>query len=206
MDLINKFHSVRDAFWRLPSPAKLVLGVVLGSAALILITVVLRLAIWWGSAGQATARLEPRIAQTLGFLDARQEIASALETRTNLLTSLALADSGGSGRGGALLQQEIRKLAASNGLTIIGSEVQEPEPLEDVAKLRVNVKAKGLPENVARFFQSLSGYRPLLFVSNFSINPNQRQLNILRSPGRETYDNALSIQLDVYAYQLGDME
>ena len=206
MDLISKFHSVRAAFWRLPSPAKLVLGVVLGSAALILITVVLRLAIWWGSAGQATARLEPRIAQTLGFLDARQEIASALETRTNLLTSLALADSGGSGRGGALLQQEIRKLAASNGLTIIGSEVQEPEPLEDVAKLRVNVKAKGLPENVARFFQSLSGYRPLLFVSNFSINPNQRQLNILRSPGREAYDNALSIQLDVYAYQLGDME
>ena len=206
MDLIVKFHSVRDAFWRLPSPARLVLGVVLGSAALVLITVVLRLAIWWGSAGQATARLEPRIAQTLGFLDARQEIVRALETRTNLLTSLALADSGGSGRGGALLQQEIRKLAASNGLTIIGSEVQEPEPLEDVAKLRVNVKAKGLPENVARFFQSLSGYRPLLFVSNFSINPNQRQLNILRSPGRETYDNALSIQLDVYAYQLGDME
>ena len=206
MDLINKFHSVRDAFWRLPSPAKLVLGVALGSAALILIAVVLRLAIWWGSAGQAAAKLEPRIAQTLGFLDARQEIARALEARTNLLTSLALADSGGSGRGGALLQQEIRKLAASNGLTIIGSEVQEPEPLEDVAKLRANVKAKGLPENVARFFQSLSGYRPLLFVSNFSINPNQRQLNILRSPGRETYDNALSIQLDVYAYQLGDME
>jgi len=206
MDLINKFHSVRDAFWRLPSPAKLVLGVALGSAALILIAVVLRLAIWWGSAGQAAAKLEPRIAQTLGFLDARQEIARALEARTNLLTSLALADSGGSGRGGALLQQEIRKLAASNGLTIIGSEVQEPEPLEDVAKLRVNVKAKGLPENVARFFQSLSGYRPLLFVSNFSINPNQRQLNILRSPGREAYDNALSIQLDVYAYQLGDME
>ena len=206
MDLISKFHSVRDAFWRLPSPAKLVLGVVLGSAALVLITVVLRLAIWWGSAGQATARLEPRIAQTLGFLDARQEIVRALETRTNLLTSLALADSGGSGRGGALLQQEIRKLAASNGLTIIGSEVQEPEPLEDVAKLRVNVKAKGLPENVARFFQSLSGYRPLLFVSNLSINPNQRQLNTLRSPGRETYDNALSIQLDIYAYQLGDME
>lgn len=206
MDLIERFHAVRDAFWRLPSPAKLVLGVALGSVALILLTVVLRLAIWWGSAGQATARMEPRIAQMLGFLNARQEIARALESRTNLLTSLALADSGGSGRGGALLQQEIRKLAANNGLTIIGSEVQEPEILEDVDKLRVNVKATGLPENVARFFQSLNAYRPFLFVSTFSINPRQRQLNTLRSPGRETYDNALSIQLDVYAYQLGDME
>lgn len=206
MDLIERFHSVRDAFWRLPSPAKLVLGVALGSAALILLTVVLRLAIWWGSAGQATAKMEPRIAQMLGFLNARQEIARALEARTNVLTNLALADSGGSGRGGALLQQEIRKLAANNGLTIIGSEVQEPEILEDVDKLRVNVKATGLPENVARFFQSLNAYRPFLFISTFSINPRQRQLNTLRSPGRETYDNALSIQLDVYAYQLGDME
>lgn len=205
MDLIERFHSVRDAFWRLPSPAKLVLGVALGSAALILLTVVLRLAIWWGSAGQATAKMEPRIAQMLGFLNARQEIARALESRTNVLTNLALADSGGSGRGGALLQQEIRKLAANNGLTIIGSEVQEPEILEDVDKLRVNVKATGLPENVARFFQSLNAYRPFLFISTFSINPRQRQLNTLRSPG-VIYDNALSIQLDVYAYQLGDME
>jgi hypothetical protein len=205
MDLIERFHSVRDAFWRLPSPAKLVLGVALGSAALILLTVVLRLAIWWGSAGQATAKMEPRIAQMLGFLNARQEIARALESRTDVLTNLALADSGGSGRGGALLQQEIRKLAANNGLTIIGSEVQEPEILEDVDKLRVNVKATGLPENVARFFQSLNAYRPFLFISTFSINPRQRQLNTLRSPG-VIYDNALSIQLDVYAYQLGDME
>jgi Tfp pilus assembly protein PilO len=137
------------------------------------------------------------------MLDRRS--ARALESRTNVLTNLALADSGGSGRGGALLQQEIRKLAANNGLTIIGSEVQEPEILEDVDKLRVNVKATGLPENVARFFQSLNAYRPFLFISTFSINPRQRQLNTLRSPG-VIYDNALSIQLDVYAYQLGDME
>ena len=206
MDLIERFQSVRDAFWGLPSPARLVLGVVLGLTALILLAVVLRLAIWWGSAGQATARLEPRIAQMLGFLNARQEISNALEARTNLLTSLAIADSGDSGRGGALLQQEIRKLAASNGLTIIGSEVQEPELLEDVDKLRVNVRARGLPENVARFFQSLSAYRPFLFVSTLSINPNRRQLNTVRSPERETYDNTLSIQLDIYAYQLGDMK
>lgn len=206
MDLIERFQSVRDAFWGLPSPARLVLGVVLGSTALILLAVVLRLAIWWGSAGQATARLEPRIAQMLGFLNARQEISNALEARTNLLTSLAIADSGDSGRGGALLQQEIRKLAASNGLTIIGSEVQEPELLEDVDKLRVNVRARGLPENVAKFFQSLSAYRPFLFVSTLSINPNRRQLNTVRSPERETYDNTLSIQLDIYAYQLGDMK
>jgi len=142
----------------------------------------------------------------LGFLNARQEISNALESRTNLLTSLALADSGDSGRGGALLQQEIRKLAADNGLTIIGSEVQEPELLEDVDKLRVNVRAKGLPGNVAKFFQSLSAYRPFLFVSTFSINPNRRQLNTVRSPERETYDNTLSIQLDIYAYQLGGMK
>ena len=206
MNLMAKFYSVRDAFWRLPLPAKIVLGATLGSSVLILFAFVLRLALWWGSTGQATARLEPRIAQMLGFLNAREEIAGALEARTEVLTEAAFLDSGDSGRGGALLQQEIRKLAASNALTIIGSEVREPELLEDLAKLRVNVKVAGLPENVTRFFQSLNAYRPFLFVATLSINPQQRQLNILRSQARETYDNTLLMQLDVYAYQLGGME
>ena len=205
MDLMGKFYSARDAFWRLPSPAKIVIGVSIGSAALILVTVILRLALWWGSSGQATVKLEPRIAQMLGYLNAREEIAGALEARSEVLASAAFLDSGDSGRGGALLQQEIRKLAASSALTVIGSEVREPELLEDLAMLRVNVKVAGLPENVTQFFQSLNAYRPFLFVSTLSINPQQRQLNILRS-GRETYDNTLLLQLDVYAYQLGGME
>ena len=96
--------------------------------------------------------------------------------------------------------------AASSALTVIGSEVREPELLEDLAMLRVNVKVAGLPENVTQFFQSLNAYRPFLFVSTLSINPQQRQLNSLRSPARETYDNTLLLQLDVYAYQLGGME
>ena len=205
MDLMGKFYSARDAFWRLPLPAKIVIGVSIGSAALVLLTVILRLALWWGSSGQATAKLEPRIAQMLGYLNAREEIAGALEARSEVLASAAFLDSGDSGRGGALLQQEIRKLAASSALTVIGSEVREPELLEDLAMLRVNVKVAGLPENVTRFFQSLNAYRPFLFISTLSINPQQRQLNVLRS-GRETYDNTLLLQLDVYAYQLGGME
>lgn len=206
MDLMQKFYSVRDAFLPLPLPAKIVIGVSIGSVALILLAVILRLAFWWGSSGQATARLEPRIAQMLGFMSAREEIAGALEARSEVLASAAFLDSGDSGRGGALLQQEIRKLAASNALTVIGSEVREPELLEDLAKLRVNVKVAGLPENVIRFFQSLNAYRPFLFASTLSVNPQQRQLNVLRAPGRETYDNTLLLQLDVYAYQLGSME
>jgi hypothetical protein len=136
MDLMEKFYSVRDAFWRLPLPAKIVIGVSIGSAALILVTVILRLALWWGSSGQATVKLEPRIAQMLGYLNAREEIAGALEARSEVLASAAFLDSGDSGRGGALLQQEIRKLAASSALTVIGSEVREPELLEDLAMLR----------------------------------------------------------------------
>lgn len=139
-------------------------------------------------------------------MNARDEIVEALEARSEVLANAAFLDSGDSGRGGALLQQEIRELADSNALTIIGSEVREPELLEDLAKLRVNFKVAGLPENVTRFFQSLNAYRPFLFVSTVSINPQQRQLNVLRAPGRESYDNTLLLQLDVYAYQLGSME
>ena len=206
MSLSERWSTVKDAFVRMPVPARAVLGAISASLVLALLIVFMRLMFWWASSGQATAKLEPRIAQTLGFLEAKEEIARSLASRTTMLAEVAFRDSGGSGRGGALLQQEIRKLAASSGLTVIGSEVQEPELLEDAARLRVNVKTSGLPGSVIRFLQSLDAYRPFLFVSSVSINPQQRQLNVLRSPGRETYDNTLLVELDVYAYQLGSME
>ena len=159
---------------------------------------------WWGSSGQISARLEPRIGQTLGFLEAEEQVAQSLAERNGILEQLAFKNTGDSGRGGALLQQEIRKLSAQNDLTVIGSEVQEPEALDDLLKLKVNVRVAGHPANVIRFFQSLSVYRPVLFVSGLSINPQQRQLISARSRNREQYDNTLIVQLDVYAYQMGE--
>jgi len=200
----SKLTDLRDSFLSFPVPARVMLGTILGAITLITLVVVFRLLFWWGSSGQISARLEPRIGQTLGFLEAEAQVAQALGERNALLEQLAFPNTGDSGRGGALLQQEIRKLSAQNDLTVIGSEVQEPEVLENLQKLKVNVRVAGHPTNVTRFFQSLNAFRPALFVSGLSINPQQRQLVAARSRNREQYDNTLIVQLDVYAYQMGE--
>jgi hypothetical protein len=204
MNWAGKITDLRDAFLRFPVPARVMLGSIIGTVVLFTLIVVFRLLFWWGSSGQISARLEPRIGQTLGFLEAEEQVAQSLAERNGILEQLAFKNTGDSGRGGALLQQEIRKLSAQHDLTVIGSEVQEPEALDDLLKLKVNVRVAGHPANVTRFFQSLSVYRPALFVSGLSINPQQRQLISARSRNREQYDNTLIVQLDVYAYQMGE--
>ena len=204
MDMISRLTPIKAQLLSFPMPARLVLAGLVGTVALAILVIVFRLLFWWGSSGQISARLEPRIGQTLGYLEAEDQVKEALAERNQLLGQLAFQNTGDSGRGGALLQQEIRKLSAQNDLTVIGSEVQEPEELEDLLRLKVNMRVAGAPPNVVRFLQALSHYRPFLFVSTISINPKQRQLITLRSPGREQYDNTLILQLDVYAYQLGE--
>ena len=203
MNWAGKIIDLRDDFLGFPGPARVILAAIIGAVGLIMVVVFFRLLFWWGSSVQISARLEPRIGQTLGFLEAEEQVAQALGERNGMLEQLAFPNTGDSGRGGALLQQEIRKLSAQNDLTVIGSEVQEPETLEDLLKLKVNVRVAGHPTNVTRFFQSLSAFRPVLFVSGLSINPQQRQFVAARSRNREQYDNTLIVQLDVYAYQVG---
>ena len=203
MNWAGKIIDLRDDFLGFPGPARAILAAIIGAVGLIMVVVLFRLLFWWGSSVQISTRLEPRIGQTLGFLEAEEQVAQALGERNGMLEQLAFPNTGDSGRGGALLQQEIRRLSAQNDLTVIGSEVQEPETLEDLLKLKVNVRVAGHPANVTRFFQSLSAFRPVLFVSGLSINPQQRQLVAARSRNREQYDNTLIVQLDVYAYQVG---
>ena len=200
----SKFIDLGDGFLRFPVPARVMLVAILGGIGLLTLVVVFRLLFWWGSSIQTSTTLEPRIGRTLGFLKAEEQVAQALGERNGMLEQLAFPNTGDSGRGGALLQQEIRRLSAQNDLTVIGSEVQEPETLEDLLKLKVNVRVAGHPANVTRFFQSLSAFRPVLFVSGLSINPQQRQLVAARSRNREQYDNTLIVQLDVHAYQMGE--
>ena len=206
MELSTKFMQLQNGFLRVPIRARWVLVATVGTVLLITLIFVFRLLLWWGSSSQMSARLEPRIGRTLGFLEAQTQVSQALNERNAILADMAFQNTGESGRGGALLQQEIRKLLAQNDLTVIGSEVQEPALLDDLLKLKVNVRVAGYPANVTRFLQSLADYRPFLFVSGMNISPQQRQLMSARSRGREQYDNTIVMELDVYAFQMGERE
>ena len=68
------------------------------------------------------------------------------------LSELAIEDTGDTGRGGALLQQQLRQLAGEVGLTVVGSEVKEPEALEALVKLNATLQLTGGPTISTNFF------------------------------------------------------
>lgn len=203
MNLKDYFRDIQSAFLAYPLAARTVIVMLLCATAVAMLFTFGRLASWWVETASEATALQPRIARMLGFLEAQQSIEASLAQRDDVLAKMAFPDTGESGRGGALLQQEIRKLASRNGLTVIGSEVQDPEVLEDLKRLRVNVRVSGQPGQVEAFLNSMEAYRPFLFISTLSITPQQRQLLTLRAPKRERYDNTLIMELDVHAYQVG---
>lgn len=203
MKVRDRFSKARSVFLAQPLPARTVFTAVAIAITVSVLLVFGRLSVWWLDAVSETARLEPRIARMLGFMEAKVSIGEALVQRDDMLSSMAFPDAGDSGRGGALLQQELRKLASSNGLTVIGSEVRDPEALADLDRLRVNVRVSGQPGNVEAFLAGLDGYRPFVFVSSLTINPQQRQVLSARRSNREQYDNRLIMEFDVHAYQIG---
>lgn len=194
---------VKDPFLRLPAPARLVFSLVAGAIVVTLLTVGFKIVVWWVSTSQQSAFIEPRISQLLGYLQSEEQLRAALSERNQLLEDLAFPDSGDSGRGGALLQQEIRRLSSISGLTLIGSEVREPQPLENLLKLAVNVKVAGSPSGVLEFLNLLQAFRPFLFVSSMSIY-GQRQVSGRRVGGVQQTESFLNLELDVQAYQLSD--
>ena len=200
MDWARRLSGFRDEVLALPMPARAVL---IASATVVLIAILLlmtRLVAWWVESSVETARLEPRIAQIIGYLESEQKINAALDAYGQILDELAFPVSGDSGMGGALLQQELRQLSSESGLVLVGTEVRQPDNQNALLRLGVNVRVAGPPENVIRFLESLQQYRPLLFVSSLSLSAQRRQ----RRAVEPSQDN-LMLQLDVHAYQLGEI-
>jgi hypothetical protein len=199
MDWARRLSGFRDEVLALPMPARAVFITSMAVALLAVLLLMTRLVAWWVESSVETARLEPRIAQIIGYLESEQKIDSALNAYGQMLDELAFPGSGDSGMGGALLQQELRQLSSESGLVVVGTEVRQPDNQGALLRLGVNVRVAGPPESVIGFLESLQQYRPLLFVSSLSLSAQRRQ----RRAVEPSQDN-LMLQLDVHAYQLGE--
>lgn len=201
MSVLDRATAVRDHFMALPLPARALAGSVFAGAALIVISGVAWLGTWWVASAQQVDTLEPRVAQILGFIESQQKVESALSQREKLLLTMVFPDSGSSGRGGAVLQERVRNLSAEAGLTVIGSEVLEPEVLEDRVKLKLGTKVAGPPGALIEFFRRLNEERPFLFVTAFTVNA-QRQLPQGAAGRGQSAEANLSVDIAVHAYQV----
>jgi hypothetical protein len=119
------------------------------------------------------------------------------------LAQVAIEDTGDTGRGGALLQQQLRQLAGDVGLTVVGSEVKEPSQLEALVKLNATLQVTGGPDNFDEFFQRLYRASPALFPEGMQAEALRRINRRLRNPEAATADH-LSARVDVAAYRLSE--
>ncbi|MDG1214392.1 MAG: hypothetical protein P8N17_00190, partial [Luminiphilus sp.] len=137
---VTRTGQIRVALAQLPMQARSVL-----IGAVLIVTTLTLLALshlfgWWISHVADISATKPRISRLLGYIDAAPNINATLTEVDIALSELAIEDTGDTGRGGALLQQQLRQLAGEVGLTVVGSEVKEPETLNALVKLNATLQ------------------------------------------------------------------
>jgi len=158
---------------------------------------------WWLGSFSDISATKPRISRLLGYIEAAPQIESATAEIDLALARVAIEDTGDTGRGGALLQQQLRQLAGRVGLTVVGSEVKEPVQLETLVKLNATLKVTGGPDDFDEFFQLLYRASPAFFPEGMQAEALRRINRRLRNPDAATADH-LSARIDVAAYRLSE--
>jgi hypothetical protein len=159
---------------------------------------------WWMSSVSEISATKPRISRLLGYIEAAPRITDALADVNVALSELAIEDTGDSGRGGALLQQQLRQLASEAGLTVVGSEVKEPEALDALVKLNATLELTGGPDDFDAFLERLYLGVPALFPEGMKIEA-MRRINRRRNPRTlsGTEDHVMA-KVDVAAFRLSE--
>ena len=195
--------TIQSSTAKLPLQAR---SIVYGAAAVFVVVTLLALSNllgWWLSSFSDISATKPRISRLLGYIDAAPQIESATAEVELALTQVAIEDTGDTGRGGALLQQQLRQLAGAAGLTVVGSEVKEPAQLEALVKLNATLQVTGGPDDFDEFFQLLYRASPALLPEGMQAEALRRINRRLRNPDAATADH-LSARIDVAAYRLSE--
>lgn len=213
MKLVNWFNRVKGQFDEvrvgvsaIPPQARTLVYMGGAACALLTLLVLANVVGWWISAASDVATAKPRISRLLGYIEAAPRIDLALTEVNAALSDVAIEDTGDSGRGGALLQQQLRQLAGEVGLTVVGSEVKEPEPLDALVKLNATLQVSGGPDDFDEFFQRLYRASPALFPEMMRLEA-LRRINRRRQPSTVAgTEDHVSARVDIAAYRLSDAD
>ena len=202
--LLEQGVRLRKALVQLPVQAR---SVLIGGGLVVMVLTLLALGNifgWWMSNVSEISATKPRISRLLGYIEAAPRITDALADVNVALSELAIEDTGDSGRGGALLQQQLRQLASEAGLTVVGSEVKEPEALDALVKLNATLELTGGPDDFDAFLERLYLGVPALFPEGMKIEA-MRRINRRRNPRTlsGTEDHVM-VKVDIAAFRLSE--
>lgn len=204
--LRGQFNEARTGVLALPAQARTLVYISGATCAMLTLLVLVNVVGWWISAASDVATVKPRISRLLGYIESAPRIDLALTEVNAALTGVAIEDTGDSGRGGALLQQQLRQLAGDVGLTVVGSEVKEPEALDALVKLNATLQVSGGPDDFDEFFQRLYRASPTLFPEMMRIEA-LRRINRRRLPSTVLgTEDHVSARVDIAAYRLSDAD
>lgn len=202
--LLEQGVRLRKALVQLPVQAR---SVLIGAGLVVMVLTLLALGNifgWWMSNVSEISATKPRISRLLGYIEAAPRITDALADVNVALSELAIEDTGDSGRGGALLQQQLRQLASEAGLTVVGSEVKEPQSLDALVKLNATLELTGGPDDFDAFLERLYLAVPALFPEGMKIEA-MRRINRRRNPRTlsGTEDHVMA-KVDIAAFRLSE--
>lgn len=201
---LEKLHRsliiARQQVLQLPSAGRMLVALILGATLLAFFAVALKISSWWFLTASHIHSLEPEIARLRGLIESRERISSTLEQRRALLEDLTFNGIDGTGRNGALLQQELRRLASASGLTLIGSEVKDANPSEHMSMLFADLKATGTPQQLLKFLDSINTARPALFLESFSMT-GRRQLSGRLRDSTQLTDSVLIVDMSISSFE-----
>jgi hypothetical protein len=195
---------IRQSLVQLPVQAR---SVLIGAGLVVMALTLLTLGnifAWWMSSVSEISATKPRISRLLGYVEAAPRIRATLTDVDIALSELANEDTGDTGRGGALLQQQLRQLASEAGLTVVGSEVKEPEALDALVKLNATLELTGGPDDFDAFLERLYLAVPALFPERMKVEA-LRRINRRRHPSilSGTEDHVMA-KVDIAAFRLSE--
>jgi hypothetical protein len=202
--ILKKGARIQQVLVQLPAQGR---SVLIGAGLVVMVLTLLALGNifgWWMSNVSEISATKPRISRLLGYIEAAPRITDALADVNVALSELAIEDTGDSGRGGALLQQQLRQLASEAGLTVVGSEVKEPEALDALVKLNATLELTGGPDDFDAFLERLYLGVPALFPEGMKIEA-MRRINRRRNPRTlsGTEDHVMA-KVDIAAFRLSE--
>lgn len=158
------------------------------------------------------ATIDPKTSRLLGIIENAEGLAGASETANGRLRELTYPADRDAAATAAAMQQNIRELMTSAGLSVSGSQILPQLTSPEFDRLRLDITAEGNIEALDSALASLESMRPLVFVESLKVTPerNRNQNRSLRGRERQPEDagkedpRKLSARLQLFSLRLKD--
>jgi general secretion pathway protein M len=184
--------------------------IIVGSSLglVLLLALYLMLQLWFlrqDFAGQIEA-IQPRTARLLGMLDSVDQLGFASDTAHSMLRELVYPADQNSAKAASSLQQNVRELLTSAGLSVSGSQILPQRKSQRFDRLSLDITAKGNIDALDEALSALELMRPLVFVKSVKVQP---QRTSTRRPKRRSEDavgegdsRKLTAQFELFSLRL----